>query len=139
MGTDIKVNNKIIFYDGFCVMCSRFIRFIVLLDKRKKFKFSPISSDFASRVLSKKLDKKQVGKFIVYLSNNKIYKKSDAVIQIMVDIGGLFNIFKLLKIIPSQLRDIFYDIFANNRYVHYPHHQSLQLQLHQHMKLCHSL
>ena len=116
MGTDIKVNNKIIFYDGFCVMCSRFIRFIVLLDKRKKFKFSPISSDFASRVLSKKLDKKQVGKFIVYLSNNKIYKKSDAVIQIMVDIGGLFNIFKLLKIIPLQIRDIFYDIFANNRY-----------------------
>ena len=116
MGTDIKVNNKIIFYDGFCVMCSRFIRFIVLLDKRKKFKFSPISSDFASRVLSKKLDKKQVGKFIVYLSNNKIYKKSDAVIQIMVDIGGLYNIFKLLKIIPSQIRNIFYDIFANNRY-----------------------
>ena len=116
MGTDIKVNNKIIFYDGFCVMCSRFIRFIVLLDKRKKFKFSPISSDFASRVLPKKLDKKQVGKFIVYLSNNKIYKKSDAVVQIMVDIGGLFNIFKLLKIIPSQIRDIFYDIFANNRY-----------------------
>ncbi len=116
MGTDIKVNNKIIFYDGFCVMCSRFIRFIVLLDKRKKFKFSPISSDFASRVLPKKLEKKQVGKFIVYLSNNKIYKKSDAVIQIMVDIGGLFNIFKLLKIIPSQIRDIFYDIFANNRY-----------------------
>ena len=116
MGTDIKVNNKIVFYDGFCVMCSRFIRFIVLLDKRKKFKFSPISSDFASRVLPKKLEKKQVGKFIVYLSNNKIYKKSDAVIQIMVDIGGLFNIFKLLKIIPSQIRDIFYDIFANNRY-----------------------
>ena len=116
MGTDIKVNDKIVFYDGFCVMCSRFIRFIVFLDKRKTFKFSAISSDFASKVLSKKLDEKQVGKFIVYLSENKVYKKSDAVIQIMIDIGGIFNVFKLLKIFPSKVRDIFYDIFANNRY-----------------------
>ena len=116
MGTDIKVNNKIIFYDGFCVMCSRFIRFIVLLDKRKKFKFSAISSDFASRVLPKKLDKKQVGKFIVYLSNDKVYKKSNAVIQILIDFGGFYHVFKLLKIFPSKIRDILYDIFANNRY-----------------------
>ncbi len=116
MGTDIKVNNKIIFYDGFCVMCSRFIRFIVLLDKRKKFKFSAISSDFASRVLPKKLDKKQVGKFIVYLSNDKVYKKSNAVIQILIDIGRFYYVFKLLKIFPSKIRDILYDIFANNRY-----------------------
>ena len=63
MGTDIKVNDKIVFYDGFCVMCSRFIRFIVFLDKRKTFKFSAISSDYASKDLSKKLDEKQVGKF----------------------------------------------------------------------------
>ena len=116
MGTDIKVNNKIIFYDGFCVMCSRFIRFIVLLDKRKKFKFSAISSNFASRVLPKKLDKKQVGKFIVYLSNDKVYKKSNAVIQILIDIGRFYYVFKLLKIFPSKIRDILYDIFANNRY-----------------------
>ena len=63
MGTDIKVNDKIVFYDGFCVMCSRFIRFIVFLDKRKTFKFSAISSDFASKVLSKKLDE--------FITNNK--------------------------------------------------------------------
>ena len=37
-------------------------------------------------------------------------------IQILIDIGRFYYVFKLLKIFPSKIRDILYDIFANNRY-----------------------
>jgi predicted DCC family thiol-disulfide oxidoreductase YuxK len=30
-------NKKIIFYDGLCSMCNRFIRILIKLDKKEKF------------------------------------------------------------------------------------------------------
>ena len=116
MDTDIKINNKIIFYDGFCVVCSRFINFLIKVDKRKQNRFASISSKFSQSILKDKLGSKDIGKFIVYLSNDKIYSKSDAVLQIFIELGGLYKFFSILKIFPSNFRNLFYKFFAINRY-----------------------
>lgn len=115
MGTDTKVD-KIVFYDGFCVVCSRFINLLIKADKRKKNKFTSVTSKFAKKYLDKRLDPDEVGKFIIYISNDKIYSKSDAVIQVFTELGGFYKLFGILKIFPSSLRNIFYDFFAGNRY-----------------------
>ena len=36
-------NNNIIFFDGMCNMCNSFVNLIIVMDKKKKFLFSPIS------------------------------------------------------------------------------------------------
>ena len=46
MGTDIKVD-KIIFYDGLCVVCSRFVNLLIKADKRKNNRFTRVQSKFA--------------------------------------------------------------------------------------------
>ena len=66
--------------------------------------------------MDKRLDSNEVGKFIIYISNDKIYSKSDAVIQVFTELGGFYKLFGILKIFPSSLRNIFYDFFAGNRY-----------------------
>ncbi len=116
MGTDIKINNKIIFYDGFCVVCSRFINLIIKSDKKKQTKFTSISSKYSIKTLEERLGSEKIGKFIVYLSNNKIYTKSDAVIQVFIELGGFYNLFSIFKIFPKSFRNKFYDFFATNRY-----------------------
>jgi predicted DCC family thiol-disulfide oxidoreductase YuxK len=117
MGSDIKVDNRIVFYDGFCVVCSRFIKLLIRADKNKLNRFTSISSNYAQNILKDKMSSDQIGKFIVYLSKEgKIYSKSDAVIQVFIELGGLYNIFGILKIFPSSFRNIFYDFFASNRY-----------------------
>ena len=110
------MKKNIIFYDGYCVVCSRFIRFLIKIDKRKIYSFANIPSKISDKILRNKMDGDQIGRFIVLYSGDKIYKKSDAVIQIFTGFGGLFKIFNLLKIFPSTLRDLFYDLFANYRY-----------------------
>ena len=44
MGSTTKMTNNIIFYDGYCVVCSRFIRFLIKIDRKKLYSFANISS-----------------------------------------------------------------------------------------------
>ena len=39
MGSDFKIDNRIVFYDGFCVVCSKFINLLINSDKNKLNKF----------------------------------------------------------------------------------------------------
>ena len=116
MGSTTKMTKNIIFYDGYCVICSRFIRFLIKTDKKKIYSFANIPSKISDKILRNKIDGDQIGKFIVLYSGDKIYKKSDAVIKIFTGFGGLFQIFNVFKIFPRILRDSFYDLFASNRY-----------------------
>jgi len=116
MGTTYKIKGDIIFYDGYCVICSRFIRQLIKLDKNRKYSFASISSSLSEKFLSSKIDKEQVGKFIILYSGDKVYKKSDAVIKIFTGFGGGFFLFNLLRVFPKILRDFVYDVFASYRY-----------------------
>ena len=97
MGSTTKMTNNIIFYDGYCVVCSRFIRLLIKIDRKKIYSFANISSKISDKILKNKMDGDQIGKFIVLYSGDKIYKKSDAVIKIFTGFGGLFRIFNLFK------------------------------------------
>ena len=116
MGSNIKINKNVIIYDGFCVFCSRFINFLIKIDTKKQNIFTSISSEYSKKILINKLNSQEIGKFIVYISNQKVYTKSDAVLQIFIDLGGIYRAFTLLKIFPSGFRNLFYNLFANNRY-----------------------
>ena len=116
MGTTYKIKGDIIFYDGYCVICSRFIRQLIKLDKNRKYSFASISSSLSEKFLSSKIDKEQVRKLIILYSGDKVYKKSDAVIKIFTGFGGGFVLFNLLRVFPKILRDFVYDVFASYRY-----------------------
>ena len=116
MGTTYKMRGDIIFYDGYCVICSRFIRLLIKLDKNRKYSFANISSSLSEKFLRSKIDKDEVGKFIILYSGDKVYKKSDAVIKIFTGLGGGFILINLLRVFPKILRDFIYDVFANYRY-----------------------
>tara|TARA_B100000886_G_scaffold335596_1_gene292924 strand:+ start:1200 stop:1619 length:420 start_codon:yes stop_codon:yes gene_type:complete len=116
MDSTNKMKKNIIFYDGYCVVCSRFIRFLISIDKKKRYSFANISSKISDKILRDRIKEEDIGKFIVLYSGDKIHKKSDAVIKIFTGFGGLFRIFNVLLIFPRILRDLFYDLFANYRY-----------------------
>lgn len=109
-----KQPNDVIFFDGFCGLCNGFVDFILSIDKRKKFLFSPLQSDFAKAHLPPELitDLKSV----VYLHDGVISTKSKAVLEILNGIGGIWNIATLGKILPAKVLNLGYDMVAENRY-----------------------
>lgn len=117
MGTITEISSKkIIFFDGYCNFCNSQVNNILSIDKKNIFHFSALSSKFAINSLKGKIDKKSIGKSIVFLNNGIVYTKSEAVIMILSEIGGFYNLFSFFKIFPSFILDFFYNIIAKNRY-----------------------
>jgi len=103
----------IIFFDGDCLICNRFVQILLRIDRRKKFLFSSLQSEFAQTALiniPKNIDS------IVYLSPADSYIKSEAVLKICKQLGFPYTLCYLFKILPLKWRDGLYDYFAKNRY-----------------------
>ena len=108
-------NKKIIFYDGLCAMCNRFIRIIITLDKKEKFLLAPLQGK-NGKILQKKFSKELKGIDSVIFYNKKVYTKSSAVINILSELGGTYKLAYIFNIIPSFISDSIYDYIARNRF-----------------------
>jgi predicted DCC family thiol-disulfide oxidoreductase YuxK len=105
----------IVFYDGVCGLCNRSVRVLIKLDRQKILKFASLQSGFAKETLKGKELDIDSGT-IVFLDNEKILVKSNAIIQILHSFGGIYRLVSLLYIIPLQWRDSIYDWISRNRY-----------------------
>ncbi|RKO68570.1 DUF393 domain-containing protein [Sphingobacterium puteale] len=103
----------IIFFDGDCLVCNRFVQILLKIDTNNRFLFSSLQSDFAKNSLNaipKNIDS------IIYLSPAGRYIKSEAILNICKTLGLPYSIVYFLKILPKKWRDAGYDYFAKNRY-----------------------
>lgn len=107
---------KIIYFDGICNLCNWSVRFVIKHDKENLFLFAPLQSKYAADHLKHSNGQYIKLKFIIYQDHHIFYTKSDAVLKILKDIGGVWKLFYVLKIIPGPLRDWLYDLIARNRY-----------------------
>ena len=108
-------NKKIIFYDGLCAMCNRFIRILITLDKKEKFLLAPLQGK-NGEILKEKFSKELQGIDSVIFYNKKVYTKSSAVINILSELGGIYKLAYIFNIIPSFISDSIYDYIARNRF-----------------------
>lgn len=105
----------LILFDGVCVFCSRWVRFVIDHDPACRFRFLPIQSE-AGRALAMRygIDPEAPETNAVVL-NGRIFFKSDAALTVLVALpktGAL----AALKAAPRLLRDPVYDLIAKNRY-----------------------
>ena len=108
-------NKKIIFYDGLCAMCNRFIRILITLDKKEKFLLAPLQGK-NGKILQKKFSKELKGIDSVIFYNKKVFTKSSAVINILNELGGIYKLAYIFIIIPTFISDSIYDYIARNRF-----------------------
>lgn len=106
----------IILFDGVCNFCNRSVNIILKHDKDNYFLFAPSQSNAAiERFQALSIDQKSIGS-VILIDNEKVYTKTDAVIQIATHLSGWPKSLSLLKFIPKAIRDFGYDLIANNRY-----------------------
>ena len=111
--------NHIVFYDGYCVLCSKSIDFILSRDSLATFRFASLQSEFAQKILSEMgypIANIQNLSNIVYLRHNDIKIKSDAVLSILWDLGGIYKVSRLVYCLPRVVRDFGYVSLAKLRY-----------------------
>ena len=105
----------ILLFDGVCNYCNRWVNFIILHDKRKKFRFAALQSEAGKKLLKQyKVSGKEESAVLIY--NEKVYLKSSAGLQALYHLGGFYSLAFIFILVPEYIRDFYYDIIARNRY-----------------------
>lgn len=114
-----RSNNKskqIIFYDGFCKICSWAVDFIMPRDKDNKFLFAPLSGKTAQINLSPKLTENPFTIVLFDPNTNQTYIKSDAALRIAEKLSFPWKFFSIFLFLPKIFRDFLYMIVSKFRY-----------------------
>jgi predicted DCC family thiol-disulfide oxidoreductase YuxK len=104
-----------VLYDGVCIICSRFFRFVAARDPDARFRFAAVQDPLGQRIAG------ALGIDPVFPETNALilggmaYMKSDAGIEILRRLPG-WGWARHLRLIPRPLRNWLYDRVARNRY-----------------------
>ena len=107
------INNDFIIYDGVCVMCNSFFRWVHKNDKKNIFMFS----NFQSKYSLNNMDKlKNTDSIAVVLKDGGVLRKTEAVYYILKKTNSFFAARFLIFVVPYPISNIFYDFIASIRY-----------------------
>ena len=108
-------NHKIILFDGPCNLCQAFVEFVIIRDKKNIFQFASLQSATAQSLLeSFGIASKEINS-VVLIQADKHFVKSAAVLRIFRNLGGVWSLLYVFKIIPRPVRDFVYDMVARSR------------------------
>ena len=104
------------FFDGHCVLCSRFVAFCIARDPDAHLKFASAQSETGRRVVEALgLPADTLDRTILLLEGDSIYTRSTAVLRALRYLGGAWPLLYPLIFVPKFLRDPMYDVIARNR------------------------
>lgn len=107
--------SPIIFFDGVCGLCNRFVDFVIRRDKRHHFRFAPLQGETARARLSS-ADVSELST-VVLLDEAGAHRRSKAVVRILCGLSVRWKLAGfLLAMVPRPLRDLGYKLVARSRY-----------------------
>ena len=108
-------DDDVILYDGVCVFCSRWIRFVAARDVHARFRFTAIQSPYGSRLAHAfGIDANDPDTNAV-IYGGIAHFKSDAALTVLSSLPG-WRWTRALFAVPKPLRDGVYTLVARNRY-----------------------
>jgi predicted DCC family thiol-disulfide oxidoreductase YuxK len=108
-------DDDVILYDGVCVFCSRWVRFVAARDKEQRFRFTAIQSGYGARLAQAfGIDPSDPDTNAV-VHGGVAYFKSDAALTVLGHLPR-WGCVRVLRFVPKPLRDAVYNLVARNRY-----------------------
>lgn len=105
----------LILFDGVCVFCSRWVRFVIDRDPERRFRFVAIQSEPGRKLAARFGIDPEAPQTNAVILGGRIFFKSDAALTVLGALGATRSL-RLLMVAPRALRDPVYDLIARNRY-----------------------
>lgn len=119
-------DDAVILYDGVCVLCSGWVRFVARRDTARRFRFTPIQSPYGRRLAGRLgIDPDEPDTNALVLGG-RAYRRSDAAIAVLAALPG-WGWTRSLRLAPRGLRDAVYGLVARNRYRIFGRHDACDL------------
>ena len=109
-------DQPVILFDGVCNFCNSAVNFVIKRDKKSLFKFAPLQTDEAKKILRPyNLPQQEMNSFLL-IENNKSFTRSIAALRVCRRLNNLWPLMYGFIIVPKFIRDVIYNWIAKNRY-----------------------
>jgi predicted DCC family thiol-disulfide oxidoreductase YuxK len=105
----------LILYDGDCVLCSNWFRFVAQRDVEGKFLFTAIQSPYGRALAIRHGIDPNNPQSNAVLIDGEVNLRSDSAIAAISNLPG-YGWAQLFRLLPKPLRDAAYSMIARNRY-----------------------
>lgn len=107
---------NLIVFDGTCIFCSAFFRFIVKHDRAESFHFATAQSPLGQALyaaLNLPLTEFETN---LVITNDRVHQRLDAFAAAMAQLPPPWRAAKLLRHLPNRVKNAIYKPIARNRY-----------------------
>ena len=118
-GADGEVNDDdhpVVLFDGVCNLCNGSVQFIIAHDPHAQFRFAPLQSESARRLLGESEARGPFPDSVILIERGYVSTRSAAALRIARRLKFPWPLLYALVVVPSPLRDMGYDFIARNRY-----------------------
>ena len=106
----------IVVFDGICVLCNGWVRFLLRHDPAGRYRFASMQSKSGRALLSENgLDADDPASFLL-VEDGRAWKDSDAIRRVLIGLGGIWRAAALISLVPRAVRNPVYRTIARNRY-----------------------
>jgi predicted DCC family thiol-disulfide oxidoreductase YuxK len=105
----------LILYDGDCVLCSNWFRFVAQRDAQGKFLFTAIQSPYGRALAIRHGIDPDNPQSNAVLIDGRVNLRSDSAIAAISQLPG-YGWVRMFRAVPKPLRDAAYSMIARNRY-----------------------
>ncbi len=114
-------SQTLVLYDGVCGLCNWLVAFLIRHDRRDQFRFAPLQSEIARRLLQRyELNPGDLDTVVVLADfqqpSERVLTRSQAALWCVGHLGGIRRLFTIARLIPSTLREALYRFIARRRY-----------------------
>jgi predicted DCC family thiol-disulfide oxidoreductase YuxK len=108
-------DDDVILYDGVCVFCSRWVRFVAARDEKRRFRFTAIQSGYGTRLAQAFGISPDDPDTNAVIHGGIAFFKSDGALTVLSNLQG-WGWVRVLRFVPRPFRDAVYNLVARNRY-----------------------
>lgn len=108
-------DRPILVFDGHCVLCSGFARFLMRHDKRRRFRLLAAQSGLGAALYNHFGLHPTDYETNILIEDGQVWLKSEGSIRIFERLGFPWSIVCVLRLLPRSARDRLYEIVARNR------------------------
>ncbi|MDI5929921.1 thiol-disulfide oxidoreductase DCC family protein [Rhizobium leguminosarum] len=112
---DFADEQPLIVFDGECVFCSGWVKFVLKHDKQQRYRFLAAQTPLGAALYRHYgLDARDYETNIL-IEEGRGFFKSDGTIRMVAGLGFPYSLVKIFRLLPQRVADALYEFIARNR------------------------
>ena len=124
----MSTDGPVIVFDGVCVLCNGWVRFLLRRDRNARFRFAAMQTDAGRALLARHgLDPLDPASFLL-MESDVAWTDTEAIARVLATLRGPWPVLaRAIRAVPRPLRDTTYRFLARNRYRLFGRHDACSL------------